>query len=197
LKLRFTAEDVGASSVFNKIGGEFKRLQQRLNEGARINLSDAALDRLGKDSFRQTGRSFHEGGEEPGFFRSLKQQAEGIEGFSKLVRGLGAVAIAREIGDRMQRLPEIIDAYHEAMRQGATKTGAATEAVADAIPAVGELAKGFRAVGAVIRDEILSNRGNEARKREEQQDLRDIRVRQLEANEHKRLPIIRSGPTRC
>ncbi|HEY1189522.1 MAG TPA: hypothetical protein VGE74_17890 [Gemmata sp.] len=90
-----------------------------------------------------------------GFLKGAKQQAEasglaGENSIGTLLRGGGAAILTRELGQALQGVPEAARQFREALKTGATRVEAGAALVAEALPVVGELAKGL----ASLRDEF-------------------------------------------
>jgi hypothetical protein len=90
-----------------------------------------------------------------GWAKSIGDQGKalGIEGRDSLLtlaRGGGALAITNVIGNALQKLPETIDQFTRNIANGQTKTEAFATALAESVPLIGDLAKGFRAVLDVV-----------------------------------------------
>jgi hypothetical protein len=116
------------------------------------------------------------GGAEDGWYKSLKESGDGLENFTKVIKGVGDLGVVSEIGRSLQKLPDAAEKYYASLRAGATKSEAAAEAFADAIPVIGELAKGFQAAGKFLYDNVDAQgrqKADAARKKEEQQDIKD------------------------
>lgn len=91
------------------------------------------------------------GGGIGGGSRSAKSEAEalGLAGENSLValaKGGGALFIANEIGRALQKIPEVMDRWRDIVTTGGTQLEAFAEALANAVPVVGELARGFQSV---------------------------------------------------
>lgn len=99
---------------------------------------------FGRSEVSAKGRQMAKGGGEKDWYKSLKSQMDTFENIGKLVRGVGALGVVSEVGRAMQRLPEIQNQYYENLRSGMSRTQAFATSLADAVPVVGELAKGFR-----------------------------------------------------
>ena len=130
---------------------------------------------------------------ETNWYRSLKKQGEAIENATKVVRGLGALGFVTALGVKLQGVPGVVEKFQEHIKFGGTKVEAWAQAVADTVPVIGELAKGFRAVGDVIYDEVITNRGAQRRAKEERNATREVRARIEQGNERRRRPIIEAG----
>lgn len=133
--------------------------------------------------------------QEENYYKSLKEQTDGLEKASKLIRGIGALGIVGEVGRVLQGVPDTIERFRENLRFGATKTQAFASAFADAIPVIGDLAKGIKATMEAINDARF---GKSAEKQIEEskasdQQNRDIRDRLRDAKNAKNGQIIGAG----
>jgi hypothetical protein len=121
-------------------------------------LGDADLERNGFAG-REFMRGVQAGGPrgsarlgeaEASLYKRMKDNTEGLERMLKVVRGVGAAGAlaegARIVGEGLKRLPEVTVEYREAMKNGASATGFWSQKLADTLPGIGDLAKGFRAI---------------------------------------------------
>lgn len=122
--------------------------------------------------------------EEQNWYKALKSQTEGLEKMSKVVRGVGALAIVGEVGRMFQALPEAQKKYYENLQTGMTRTQAFASAVADAVPVVGELARGFQGLWTALTtsaDEVKAQA-----KKEQLNENKAIRESLRDANNRRR-----------
>jgi hypothetical protein len=120
----------------------------------------------------------------------LSQQAEH---FGKALKLFGALTIAEQVGQGLQKLPAVADKFHQDLRAGATKTEAFATAMAEVLPGIGSLAKGFRSLGDFVHDLRNPVEAEQRRKREEQQDLRDQQQAIKDKRDAARQPILQAG----
>lgn len=103
-------------------------------------------------------------GRNAGMLKSITQEGEQLTRMANLVRGAGALAVVSQFGQALQRLPELMEKWKERASVGVTVTENLATSIADAVPVIGDLAKGFKAV----LDELSGAADlDRARKREE------------------------------
>jgi hypothetical protein len=118
--------------------------------------------------------------------RSLAQQAEHL---GKMLKLFGGIELANRIGNGLQKLPELEDKFARDIQNGATKTEAFASGLADLLPGIGPLAKGFRNLGDFIHDLRHPAEADARRKREDDQDARDARQAQQDKRDANRQAI--------
>jgi hypothetical protein len=214
IEYRIKAIDDGASATFNRVAknaeGAVRRTTQTYDLGAIRKVDRTAEQQSARDARAEVLRARRErrfdtgadGGisgagyqrtpaaSGPTGIRKIAQQSEDL---GKALRLGGALVIADRIGQAMQGIPEALQKYRESLRNGATKTQAAAEAVADIIPGVGSLAKGFRSLKDAADDFFFPERSGAKRKQQEQKDLAETRRKIQEDRDAKRQPIIDRG----
>lgn len=157
LDIFVNAKDTGSKEVFAEIGREAEKAFR--NRRVRIPVEPVASG----------------GG---GFFRGLTQLSEEGERLNKvpnLLMGGGAALALGALGRGLQKLPDAVDRFYENLESGMTKTEAFTTAIADAVPAVGNLAKGLRAFWDWLQTPAA--RARELRQREDQAEQAEERER--------------------
>lgn len=154
LDIKVAASQVGVEQTtasVRKLGEEVRRAQDRAARGA------GPARGGGPQTFG-------------GFLGGLNRQAQaaGIGGegsFVGLLRGGGALFGVNQVGIALQALPDELGKFRSSLRTGGTVTEGFASVVADTIPVVGNLAKGFRGLFDFVSD-LVTGRD---RQREEQE----------------------------
>lgn len=150
------------------------------------------MSAFGKSDASARGRAMARGGSDKDWYKSLKAQMDGFENIGKLMKGIGALGIVSEIGRAMQAVPAAIEKYKEAVSQGVHPVQAFAEGVANAIPVVGDLARGFQAVGESLRHSMYGDSFEQTKEktRAEVQSQKEAREAQNAKNQARRGQLI-------
>ncbi len=182
LEYQITARD-NATPVFQRAAKNAIQYQA----GAAGRLSEATYRRIVQDQ-RVADRTA--GGESRGAI------SEGLEGIHKQTRQLrrlidlgGAVMIAERVGQSLEKIPEVAAQFRENLRNGMTSTQACATALADLLPGIGTLAKGFRSLGEFIMDPH-GFKAEAQRLKDERTQRRDAIIKAAQDAEQRRQPII-------
>jgi hypothetical protein len=167
--------------------------QAKADGASDFGLTDADFNR----GRARTGRSA--GGEDQDLYHRLKKTLDPIENSFKVLAGIGATGVLVDIGRAMQGLPDAVDRYHASIREGTPVYQAQAKVIADAIPVVGELAKGFRAAYDAVYKFTPQGQAEDHRQRikdekdAQAKDREDIRSRRDAAREAVLNPIREAG----
>jgi hypothetical protein len=181
---KLTAKD-GASAVFEMAADAVADMRKEVEKD---------LKDIGNTATKTRGAVARAGGGGGGGApkTGLKAIHEDKEGLERALKLGGALGIAELVGRSLERIPDAINKFHDAIRDGATKTEAFAGAAAGILPAIGSLAQGFR--GAF--DAIDANkREMYARQRDAEpvEDRRDDRQAIRENRDTNRRGILQAG----
>jgi hypothetical protein len=125
-------------------------------------------------------------------------------GLRRMMNMGGALVIADQVGRALQRIPDVAKQFEEHLKYGGTRTEAFAQAMAETLPGVGELAKGFQAVGSWLKDSVgegsivdqLTGWGTDAAKARRKADADEtakMRADMTRRRDEERKPIIEGG----
>jgi hypothetical protein len=102
-----------------------------------------------------------------GLFGKIKDLGKQSGDLGKLLKLGGALAIADQIGQALQGVPEAAEKFRQGLKNGGSKSELFASSLADALPGIGSLAKGFQAAGQAIEEAITGAEGRRKRKEED------------------------------
>lgn len=117
--------------------------------------------------------------------KKLAREGEEFNKLTNIIRGGGAVVALSQLGQALQRLPEVLAKWEQSMLTGGSATERYASLVSDAVPVVGDLAKGFR----TLWDEI-SGQGKAERERLREEADRKQLEQMRERRDAARKPIL-------
>jgi hypothetical protein len=110
---------------------------------------------------------------------------------NSLMRAGGALMVADMVGNALQKIPETAEKFRKSLENGGSRTGAVAEAMADLLPGVGSLARGFRSMIDYVMEPQYERRN--AERRQQRQENAAMRDEILQRREAVRDPIRQAG----